>query len=197
MTWFLIILAVLVIGFGPVLWLRPTARDRRQAALRARARTIGFGLDIKALPKIDAAPEERVSAGGRERDASELIAVYRWTLARKLTPLSSCRFLRGPVEREPSRPSVRVAAGWYMDPEVAFPPEGWSWLERVLVPRLDTLPVDVRALGLEARSISVYWREGPSTEVADVDQLKSLVQALEGDLLVANAPEDPAESDLS
>ena len=193
MTWVFIVLAVLVLGFGPILWLRPTARDRRQAALRGRARSVGFGLDVKALPRLDAKPEERVSAAAQLRDASELLAVYRWTIARKLTPLSSCRFLRGPVDSEPSRAAVRIIPGWFFDPEQAFPPEGWRWLQPVLEGALAELPADVPALALEPRAISFYWREGADRDVADVDQMRAQIQALEAALLAANLPpEDPS-----
>ena len=46
MTWLLIIL-VLVVAFGPVLWLVPSKRDKRLAALRSRARSAGLIVEMR------------------------------------------------------------------------------------------------------------------------------------------------------
>ena len=57
MTWLLIIL-VLVVAFGPVLWLVPSKRDKRLSALRSRARSEGLIVEMRRIPKPNPAPED-------------------------------------------------------------------------------------------------------------------------------------------
>ena len=61
MTWLLIIL-VLVVAFGPVLWLVPSKRDKRLSALRSRARAEGLIVEMRRIPKPDPAPRATRSA---------------------------------------------------------------------------------------------------------------------------------------
>lgn len=198
MTWVLIAVAIMLAAFGPILWLRPSARDRRLTALRARGRSIGFGLDIRALPRLDPRPEERVSAGGKAREATELMAVYRWTMARRLTPFSACRCIRGPDAQGAgfSRGVIGVVADWYLDPDQPFPPTGWTWLEPILREHLPQLPADVRGVALEAKQVSIYWREGIGNEVAAVDALLTQVKALEAALQQACTAASPPPAAL-
>ncbi|MEM6709675.1 MAG: hypothetical protein AAF648_12905 [Pseudomonadota bacterium] len=182
MSVWLVLVLVFLVAFGPIMWLRPSARDKRLATLRAHGRTLGFGLDMKSLPRLDAAPEERVSAGGVARTATELLAVYRWVTSKKLEPFGSFRLLRGPTRDRLSRGAVEVAPGWYFEPDLSFPPDGWSWFAPQLTEVLSGWDDGIRALAFEPRAVAVYWREGPGADTAVLDQIKQRIQHLEAQL---------------
>ena len=93
MSW-LIITVVLLIAFGPVLWLIPSQRDKRLAALRLAARQAGLNVEIEHLPKLNASAEERVSAGGVIRDPVVECAAYSHMLERRLYLLPHWRLLK-------------------------------------------------------------------------------------------------------
>jgi hypothetical protein len=63
----IIIIVIMLVAFGPLMWLRPSRRERRQAALRQRAYQEGMRVELRRLPKREPAPEERLSASGRAR----------------------------------------------------------------------------------------------------------------------------------
>ena len=99
MSWMLIALLLLV-AFGPVLWLVPSKRDRRLTALRARARAEGMLVEIRRLPKPDPTPQDRVSSGGKVRDPVIETASYGYPMKRKLTHLPTWRVVRRAVESQ-------------------------------------------------------------------------------------------------
>ncbi|MEM1433553.1 MAG: hypothetical protein AAGG11_05820 [Pseudomonadota bacterium] len=196
MTWIAIIGLIIIVGFGPLMWLRPTNKDRRLAALRSKARSIGFSMSVKSLPRLDPAPEERVSAGGKPREATQLLAVYEWLMARRLPAMEGFRILRGPAADALSRPAVAVSSGWYFDPEQTFPPAGWATLAPSLEAHLAALPGDVAALALEPRQIALYWQESAGNDPSAVERLKDWCIGLEAALQAASAHSEAAESPL-
>ena len=60
MVW-IIIIVVLLVAFGPVLYLLPTKKDRRLAALRQQARLVGFVVELKPVRKLN--PDARDRTG--------------------------------------------------------------------------------------------------------------------------------------
>lgn len=166
MTWILIGL-LLVVAFGPMLWLVPSKRDKRLAAMRARARSEGLLVEMRRIPKPDPAPAERVSSGGRVREPVIECASYSQPLERSLKHLPAWRL-------------VRKAASGTDDP---FPdwqfdvrPEGDG---RVFLPEvleltkkaLTGLPADVVAVEVAARMVLAYWLERPGTSADTVTEL--------------------------
>ncbi len=179
MTWLLIIL-VLVVAFGPVLWLIPSKRDKRLSALRSRARSEGLIVEMRRIPKPNPEPSERVSAGGKVRDPVIECASYGLPLPKGLKNLPSWRLVRKPAEEGPD-----PFADWQYD--LRAKGEGREFLDEVLE-RVETLlsalPEDVAAVEVSPRMVLVYWLEKPgSTESAVPDlasALRSFADALSG-----------------
>ncbi|MEM9624471.1 MAG: hypothetical protein AAF993_22715, partial [Pseudomonadota bacterium] len=76
MTWLILIL-VLAMVIGPVMYLVPSARDKRLAELRSQARIAGLGVKLSTLPKLDPSADERVSAGGVIKEAANSCVAYQ------------------------------------------------------------------------------------------------------------------------
>jgi hypothetical protein len=178
MTW-LIIGVILLAAFGPVLWLVPSKRDRRLSALRQRALHEGLVVELRRLPKLDAAAEDRVSAGGKVRDPLIECMAYSRTLPRRLRVLTGWRVLRHPAQDE----FGDIPFGWVIDPtlrgvraQAAREVEalvGWlaQWLEE--------LPEDVIGVEMSVTAISVYWLEKAPGNEATVAQLGALLGQFE------------------
>ena len=177
MTWLLIIL-VLVVAFGPVLWLVPSKRDKRLSALRSRARAEGLIVEMRRIPKPDPTPEERVSAGGRVRDPAIECASYGLPLARGLKYLPTFRLVRMSADQGPD-----PFPDWQYDQRPTG--DGRAYLEEVLAETgklTQALPEDVAAVELGARMVLVYWLEKPGSTEALVPDLASAMGAF-GDSL--------------
>jgi len=177
-TWILIVV-VLVIAFGPVLWLVPSRRDRRLTALRARARSEGLLVDIRRLPKRDASPEERVSAGGAVRAPVVECAAYGRMFRKKLRYLPGWRLLRGAADGAPD-----PFPDWQYDQRPKG--EGRAHLEPMLTlvrSALDRLPEDVIGFEVDGKSTFAYWREQPGSTVETVAKLASVLGELEEELI--------------
>jgi hypothetical protein len=162
-TW-VIIIVILLVAFGPILWLRPSARDRRQSALRTQARKDGLQVEMRRYPKLDLRPEERVTSGGKVVDAQLEAAVYRAPLDPKLRNLPAWRVLRA-TDGLPAWP------GWVF--ELGTRPEHPE-LRRmlaVLEPLVAGLKDDVVALECTPLALGAYWLERPGTVPADVTSL--------------------------
>lgn len=178
MTWFLIAL-VLLIAFGPVLWLVPSKKDKRVAALRAKARSEGLLVEIRRLPVRDPTPEQRVSAGGMVRDPKLECAAYGRMFRRKSRYLPGWRLIRAAADRGPD-----PFPDWQFD--LRPKGEGRAHLEAMLAvvgPRLASLPADAVALEVDGRSAFVYWRERPGSTVEEVAGIAGILGEIESELL--------------
>lgn len=161
---YLLIGLILVVAFGPVLWLRPSARERRLAGLRQRAYQEGMRVELRRLPDPAVAAAERVTAGGRMLDTTREVAAYLMPLPRRLRRLPSWRLVRGDS-------GSRALDGWSF--EVGKRPESGNLprLLDALAAPLAELPEDVVALQCEPLSVAGYWLEGPDASpdrVADL-----------------------------
>ncbi|MCY3620544.1 MAG: hypothetical protein OXH68_02390, partial [Gammaproteobacteria bacterium] len=148
----IIIGIVLVAAVGPVFWLMPSKRDRMQGELRSAARGAGLVVEIANLPKVDARAEERVSAGGKPRDATIDCVAYRLALARPMPGAPAWLLLRSDSEN-------RYLPGWTtLSPPSQLPVgQGAYWCDIAAV--LDRLPGGCAAVEADARRISWYGRE--------------------------------------
>jgi hypothetical protein len=146
MQWFVIAL-VLLAAFGPVLWLLPSAKDRRLTRLRGRARSLGLEVEISRLPDLAAAPAERVTAGGRRREPMLLAACYRLPARRKLNRAPQWRVLKGD--------DAGPIPGWQWDGAPAGSQTYWG----ELAGQLARLPSDALACAADAHSVACWWRE--------------------------------------
>ncbi|MCB1682995.1 MAG: hypothetical protein R3E82_07360 [Pseudomonadales bacterium] len=178
MSWIVIAVVVLA-AFGPVLWILPSRKDRRLAALRAKAREEGLVVDLRSLPKRNAAAHERVSAAGQVRDPVVEVAAYTQGLERKLRNLPVWRLQRGEEEGETGN----------------APREGWIYLDRptgkahvaamleLADPLLAALPADVLALEVAPRSLLIYWLEGREAGPEQVGELAARLREFGARLL--------------
>jgi hypothetical protein len=160
----LVILLLLMIGFGPVYWFRPSARERRIAGMRQRALQRGLQVELAKLRDPDPVPAARVTAGGVVKDAHVECVAYRladWEAIR--APESE--LLRAPtwrIRRTPHEP-IGPAAGWAWDmspasggdPAVRGDADYWRQARKVL----ERLPGDCLALDAGAVQATCFWRE--------------------------------------
>ena len=162
----MIIGIVLAAAIGPIFWLLPTKRDRVQGQLRAAARQAGLVVEIAALPKVDSRPEERVSAGGKRRDATIDCVAYRLALPCSMPNAPRWLLLRSDREN-------RYLEGWTtLSPPRRLPAmQAPYWRDIATV--LDTLPGGCAAVETDTRYISWFGRErldgdSPQTVVAGI-----------------------------
>ena len=187
MAWIVIAL-VLLIAFGPVLWLLPSKRDKRLSALRARARQEGLVVEMKRLPKPTPELHERVTAGGVVKNPVIDCASYNQIFRRRLRYQPGWRLVRGDGEEDPF-------PGWRFDER----PDGNSGRQfladmlKATEQLVKNLPDDVIGLQVSPARVSVYWLENPGTNVDSVADLAALLRRFEADLL---AVEDDIESRL-
>ncbi|MFW6094231.1 MAG: hypothetical protein ACODAC_09680 [Pseudomonadota bacterium] len=163
MEWLLIIV-LLVVAFGPVFWLMPGPRERRIASLRQQAYREGMRVELRRLPKADPAAEERVTAGGRERNLTREVAAYLYPLPVTLRVLPAWRVLRAGDGSE-------AVAGWRFEiGRKPVDPHLDDALEAV-AGVLHDLPDDVIAVECDARDVAGYFLESADTEAERVTDL--------------------------
>jgi len=189
LVWLLIVV-ILLVAFGPILWLRPTARDRRLTGLRAAGRKAGLRVEMRRYPKLDRAPEERVTAGGKPISSELEAAVYLQPLDPKLRHLPAWRVLRA-ADGLPAWP------GWVFELGRKPHSEHLRSVLEALAPLIERLPADVVGVECEPLDVGVYWLERPGNGPAQVDALAGWLReaagrltGLEGELAAAD---DPAE----
>lgn len=162
----LIILAVLALAVGPIFYLLPSAQDRFLAGLRQHARQLGFSMQLQRLGKLNPTAEERVSASGQQLDPVVECMRYQWLVREPIhAPLDIV------LRRLPHSATVSVQEiipGWGVAKsgerrtadhagllEIAQHPE----LQQSLFECVRNLPDAVLAVGIGARSVSIYWQE--------------------------------------
>ena len=162
----IIIGIVLVAAVGPIFWLLPSKRDRMQGQLRAAARHAGLSVEIADLPKVDARAEERVSAGGKPREAMIDCVAYRLALPRRMPNAPAWLLLRSAREN-------RYLEGWTtLSPPQRLPAvQAGYWGDIAAV--VNGLPGGCTAVEADTRYISWYGRErldgnSPETVVASI-----------------------------
>lgn len=198
-TWIIIGL-ILVAAFGPILWLKPSGRDKRLSVLRGAARGAGLTVDIKPLLKLNPTAQERVSAGGEKRDSTKLVARYSRYLEKPLRAVDGWQILVEDQQlgqgNKALQPAIKVAPGWVFDPAHEFPPpRGWPASLEENLPKLQNFPKGILAVVLERRLIGVYWDENASVNAADVAVLGQTLEAFEGQLLALDEQLLVAERD--
>lgn len=179
MVWVIIVL-ILIVAFGPILWLMPSRRERRLSALRQRAYRHGMRVDLRRLPGRDVAPEERVTAGGRALDTSREHAAYVMPLERRLRMLPGWRVLRGGQ-------GTSAVPGWTFEPGKRPDHPRLGVMLDTLTPFLAGLPDDVAAVECDAHTLSAYWLEGPGTTPDRVDDLAARLGDAAGRLVALDA----------
>lgn len=187
MIW-LVIVVIMIAAFGPVLWLMPSARERRLAALRQRAYKEGLRVDLRRLPGSDVAAEDRVTAGGKTLDTSREVAAYVAPLGARLKMLPNWRLLRGEA-------GTRALPGWSFEAGKRPEHAELATLLETLRPLIADLPDDVVALECESHALAGYWLESPGAKPDRVTELARQLTAaghalseLDARLLAATEP---------
>lgn len=184
MTWLIIVL-ILVVVIGPVMYLVPTAADKRLTGLRAEARRLGLNVQISSVPKLDPSSDERVTAGGKPLDPRIQCAAYQLTVGENLPIVGQLVLLK-----LPERPTVlvnEVAPGWVLQQES----DAVFWKQynaagkgvEKLLEAASLLPGDVLGVAISSRSISCYWRERAQPESGAVDAIAQGLKLLRDDLI--------------
>lgn len=151
MGWIIAAIVLLAV-IGPVLYLLPSKRQRRLGALRAAARSAGLTVELASAPKLDAAAEERISAGGVPREARIDCAAYRLPLPKPLPDAPSWQLLR---DRSGAASRLQPAAGWTaLSPPQGVPAPDADYWRRVAA-LIDALPGG--CVGVEANGAQVGW----------------------------------------
>lgn len=163
MIWVVIVLIFLV-AFGPLLWLMPSPRERRLAALRQSAYREGLRVEMRRLPRANPAAEERVTAGGRALDLNRECAAYLKPLGRRLRMLPAWRLLR-------HGDGVKAFPGWAFEPGQKPDHPRLDAAMAALATVVGELPDDVIALECEPQNIAAYWVEGPGSTPDQVTDL--------------------------
>ena len=150
MTW-LIVGGLLILAFAPVLWLMPTKRDRQLVKLREQARREGLTVEVTALPKRGARPDERVGADGVPRKATQACCAYS-LLATRPWRGAPCWFL---LRDESGAVPLK---GWVKHPEVELPcvdADYWDAVCRAL----NGFEGDCAGVEVTESAASWYWLE--------------------------------------
>ena len=168
-AWIIILLALGLV-IGPVLYLMPTRKDRRLAALRLEARREGLVVELKSVRNLDARADELVSAGGERRAPVHASVSYAMPLRARLEHIGPWRLLRS--ER----------TGWQFDSERDVPADPDVLPE--LRPLLPRLPNDAVALELDGRRLACYWLERFPADREVVRALKTTLVEI-GEELIA------------
>ena len=177
MVW-IIVVVVLLVAFGPVLYLLPTKKDRRLAALRQKARLLGFVVELKPIAKLNPEARDRVTAGGQLRTPQHDSVAYTLGLRSKFEHLRPWRLLKGAGSPAP-------LDGWVLDEE-AFENRAVDYLE-TLQQLFAQLPSDTVAVELGVRTLTCYWLEQYPADEATVDALHAVMAEFEEHLRVREA----------
>ena len=144
----ILIVLVLALAVGPILWLLPSKRDKLVGRFRTAARSAGLVVEMTKIPKLDASASERVSAGGKARDASIQCAAYRLPLPPATLDPPRWRLLKSTRENH-------YLDGWTtLEPPRNAPPAEDDYWQRLAV-IVDALPGG--CIGVEATSRSIAW----------------------------------------
>lgn len=158
-----VIIAIIVAlaMIGSVLWLKPSAAQRRQTALRLLARQLGLDVRLCTLPQTRRA---RVRA-----ELPQQGVVYRL--------LQFDRKAGKPFEYLLCRADAQAA--WESESEVEMPASVRAEIDRILA----QLPADAVAFEIAAHGCGVYWRERGSEDT--VRLLHHLLETMQRTLAAA------------
>nr|WP_298372123.1 preprotein translocase subunit YajC [uncultured Halomonas sp.] len=146
MALWLIILFTMLIILSPMMWLRPSRRDRRLGQLRQQARHLGITVKF-GKPPLHAPPAGLVS--------------YRWLYPQD-RPGPYFVLVRETHASEVLKPfdEKRKNWRWRIEPLRSFSGKARSCLKQVL----EELPQDALVLESERRYLTLWWEESQSVE---------------------------------
>lgn len=187
MAWLIIILAILLIA-GPAYALLPSAKQRRQMAMRREAMGEGIGVELTQIEDPDPDPEKYLSATGRPLDRIMSVAAYRLNRQveqgwRRQQPLEWC-VVRSGIQ------GSGLPAGWEWHDDINS--RVTQELKGFIQSHLDNVPDDVIRIDEKNSVVSVYWTESDEEDAPGkvIDFLKACV--LINPRIAGNGDENPA-----
>ena len=175
-----IIAITIALVVGPLLWLRPTPRDRQLERLRAHARNRGLNVAMHLIDDPDPHFSDRVSSGGKLRHPTLTVAHYQLPLhlpstlhARQAPAWEVVRVRENDRDQIEAELSAGLRPGW------RFSKPGLPLIEKV-VGRLSELlaraPRGTVKIEGSAEGCGLYWLE--RGDVGEVDRIAELLEAL-------------------
>lgn len=131
----IIILFAVALVVGPVMWMKPSGRDRRLASLRSRAARAGLTVQMRPLP-------EALGEG------SAAVYFCRWQDLRRLQLDWILELQRGAHE-------MHFSGRWDWCNDRAAPQAAWAQLRQML----EQLPGDACAIVASQAGLGIQWRE--------------------------------------
>ncbi|WP_051234015.1 hypothetical protein [Halomonas halocynthiae] len=159
MTW-LVIAGIMAMLVAPLMWLKPSPRQKRLVALRAEARRLGIEVKLETSPA---------------HQAKELVAAYRW-----LYPVQRPGpdfMLVSPYLASPALKTFSDGWCWRTEPLRPLP----DTAQRLLNSLPEHLGDSVLAIGSSRSVLTLWWEETLSAPElsAFVEPLTELRDALE------------------
>ena len=160
MIWLIGIL-VLALIVGPIMYVKPSAKEKRLARLRERARKAGLQVKLAHIDKLNPEAEERVSAGGVARTPQ--MSVTGYGRFHGLGDRFAGDVMLQRVPNDVSVPVVAALQGWHAA-DMA------PWHAPLLRdPRFlrafEKLPEWFLAVAIDRRALTCYWTESePNAE---------------------------------
>ncbi len=166
MTWLFILLAMLLV-ISPVMWLKPSPRQKRVAALRNAAMKTGLKVSLQTPPL---------------HGATTAMPAYRWHYPQQ-RPGPDFVLVRDSHAAEALKPFAHDWR-WRQEPLRPLPDDLTARLKRLL----ERLPQDALVVESDARALTLWW--GESQDFARFSTyLEDFVALRDG---LAGCPDDPA-----
>jgi hypothetical protein len=181
MGW-LIAIFVIAMVVGPIMYLKPTGKEKRLSGLRLAARVAGLNVKLATIPRLDPEPADRVSAGGKFKQPGLSCATYQLNFSADVPVNLDVRFLR--IPEKPTVPVVETFQEWMLDPGSTS-----SWqthatpnIERALELVLRGAPSYCIAFSVNSRFLSCYWLERAPEDGPEVAEIREFLQAAESQI---------------
>ncbi len=159
---YLVIFIGICLVIGPVLWLQPSASQKRKAKMRSEAMAKGLQVNLCELPKL----EKQYGEKRKEFNGVAYRMSWRRDDKRRQAEVGSWFCIKGKAEAE------------------GVPPL-WEWkddkapsddMQKILFDVLPQMPKDVVAVESTPETLSIYWSE--NGQLGDVDRIVELLESL-------------------
>ena len=133
MFWLIIFLIVAAL-VGPIVYLMPTKREKKQASARLQAKKLGLGVTVETIPDLNVAREDMVSPSGIIRSPTLECTVYRLRFGQRNDPGSHWSLFSS--NKEPLGFSQSPLEGWFweglLENRKPIKEEYWNQLKKAM-----------------------------------------------------------------
>lgn len=149
------------------MYILPSAKDKRLAALRERARTVGLNVKLAHIDQVDPEPHERVSSAGQKKYPQVACTAYQLSHdVAHLQQIDDQVILRLPATATVSVDEVYPGWGGVAGGDLSI-----FQRDEFFARWLEELPSEVIAVGVGGRFVSCFWRESGTAESGLIEQL--------------------------